>query len=260
MTRLSFCPSEFTLERWRFGELAATPEEAPLIAHVEACPACRRRQAELAKAEAPPFDTETIWMRAMTGGAVQPSSLKARGGGRTFRWLGAAFAGTALATVLGVVLYRPAPDILTKGADWQLGVIARTGECSPRRLEPEAPVSPGDHLRFEVFTTWPKADIALLMLDNAGKVTPLAPADGRGLSISGGQRILLKEAVELDGSLGAERIVLVACNRASQALQVAEVVASARRALAAAHGDPRQVSGLGTGCREETFWITKVSR
>jgi hypothetical protein len=68
---------------------------------------------------------------------------------------------------------------------------------------------------------------------------------------------LLKEAVELDSSLGAERIVLVACNGS---LQVAEVLASAQRALTVAHGDPRQVSGLGTGCHEETFWITKVSR
>ena len=257
MTNESSCPSEFALERWRFGELAATPEEAPLIAHIEACPACRRRHAELAEAEAPPFDSETIWAKALAGGAVRATFPRTRWNRTTFRWLAAALASAALATTLVVVLRHPTPDTLAKGSSWQLGVIAKTRDGSLLRLDPGAPLSPGDRLRFEVFTSWPKADIALVMLDSAGKVSQLAPADGRSLAISGGKRILLKEAVELDGSLGAERIVLVACNRA---LQVAEVVASAQRALTAAHGDPRQVGGLGTGCYEETFWITKVSR
>lgn len=256
MTNGSPCPSEFALERWRFGELAATSEEAPLIAHIEACPACRRRHAELAEAEPPPFDSEAIWARALARGAVGPTP---RTGWNltTLRWLGPALASAALATMLVVVLRRPVPDTLAKGRAWQLGVIAKTRDGSPRRLDPGAPLAPGDRLRFEVLTNWPKADIALVMLDSAGKVSPLAPAEGRSLSIPGGRRVLLEEAVELDGSLGAERIVLVACNRS---LQVAEVVASAQRALTAAHGDPRQVSGLGTGCYEETFWITKVSR
>ena len=257
MTNRSSCPSEFALERWRFGELAATPEEAALIAHIQACLMCRRRHAELAEAALPPFDSEAIWSRALAGGLVGSASPRARWRLPALRWVGTALVGAALASVLVVVLRHPVPDTLTKGGAWQLGVIAKTRDGSLMRLDPWAPLSPGDSLRFEVFTTWTKADIALVMLDSVGKVSQLAPAEGRSLAISGGKRILLKEAVKLDDSLGPELIVLVACNGSAQ---VADVVASAQRALTAAHGDPRQVSGLGTGCYEETFWITKVSR
>jgi hypothetical protein len=170
-------------------------------------------------------------------------------------WVGTALLGVAFAATLVVALRRQNPDALIKGGAWQLGVIAKARDGSLRRLDPGAPLSPGDRLRFEVFTNWSKADVVLVMLDSAGKVSRLAPAAGRSLSISGGQRILLDEAVELDGALGSERIVLVACDRA---MDVSDVVASARRALAAARGDPRQVDSLGTGCHEETFWITKV--
>jgi hypothetical protein len=257
MTNEYSCPSEFALERWRFGELAATPEEAPLITHVKSCPACRRRHAELAASEPLPCVSETIWAKALAAGTVEPTFPGTRRKLTWSRWLGAVLASAALAAVLVVVLRRPVPDTLAKGGDWQLGVIAKTRDGSLLRLDPGAPLSPGDRLRFEVFTTWPKADIALVMLDGAGKVSQLAPAEGRSLAISGSQRILLKEAVELDGSLGAERIVLVGCKGS---LQVKDVVASAQGALTAAHGNPRQVGSLGTGCHEETFWITKVSR
>jgi hypothetical protein len=255
MTNGTSCPSEFALERWRLGELAGSSDEAPLVAHLEACETCRRRRAELAEAVPPPLDTGAIWSRASTGGQlVSPGRRKAL---PASRWVGAAFAGIALAAALFLVLRRTEPDTLIKGGDFQLEVIAKTRDGSVRRIESGAHLAPGDRLRFEVSTRWPKADIALVMLDSAGKVSRLAPAEGQSLAISGGRRALLHEAVVLDGALGAERIVLVACARS---MEVPDVVASAKRALATAHGDPRQVESLGTGCHEETFWITKVSR
>jgi hypothetical protein len=168
-------------------------------------------------------------------------------------WQGAVLA-TAALSVLLLVSRRPAPDLLAKGA-WQLGVIARGHDGKVKRVDPGASLSPGDRLRFEVTTSWPKAEIALVLLDSAGKISRLAPTTDRSLSIAGGKRILLDDAVELDGMLGFERIVLVGCNRA---LEVSEVVTSAQRALAAAGGDPRAVASLGTGCHEESFWISKV--
>jgi hypothetical protein len=257
MTNASSCPSEFTLERWRFGELAASPEEAPLIAHIEACPGCRQRHAELAAAELPSGSSEPIWSRALAAGKVDGLSPKKLWRSPSQRWVAPALAGVALAAAVFVAIRRPEPDTLTKGGDWQIGVIAKTREGSLLRIDPGAPLVPGDRLRFEVFTNWPKADIALVMLDSAGNVSQLAPTGARSLSISGGRRVVLDDAVELDGTLGPERIVLVACARP---LQVLEAVASARLALATAHGDPRRVDTLGTGCHEETFWITKVNR
>ncbi|HJX62683.1 MAG TPA: hypothetical protein VJ860_01880 [Polyangia bacterium] len=257
MTNDTSCPSEFALERWRFGELAASPEEAPLVAHVDGCPACRRRQAELAEADGPPPDSDAIWSRALASGCLGRQSPRSRWMTHGLRWVATATLGIAFAATLVVALRRQNPDAITKGGAWQLGIIAKTRDGSIRRLDPGAPLSPGDRLRFEVFTNRPRADIALVMLDSAGKVSRLAPAEGRSRAISGGRRVLLDETVELDGALGSERIVLVACDRS---MEVSDVVASARRALAAAHGDPRQVDSLGTGCHEETFWITKVSR
>jgi len=246
-TKALLCPSEFALERWRFGELAASPDEAAIVAHVANCPGCRVRQAELTTEAQPPFATDAIWAKAT---AQEPTR-------RTWRWRSLSWPSAALTTALAVFLVMSRshePDIVTKGA-WQLGVIAKGRDGHITHLDPGAALSPGDRLRFEVATGWAKASVALVMLDSAGKVSRLAPVGDRALSIAGGKRVLLDEAVQLDSTLGPERIVLVGC---SGVLEVSDIVASAERALAAAGGDPRRVSSLGTGCHEESFWISKV--
>lgn len=243
----SSCPSEFTLERWRFGELAASDEERQLVAHVRDCPACRARQAELAATERPALDTEPIWARAT---APTPQGMR----WRPRLWQGAVLAAAAAGLLLGIPRAK-IPDTLTKGAAWQLGVIAKARDGKVTHVDPGAALSPGDRLRFEVATLWPRGHLALLMLDSAGKVSRLAPVGPHALSVTGGKTMLLDETVELDGALGPERIVLVGCDHA---VPVDKVVASAEQALAAAGGDPRKVASLGTGCHEESFWISKV--
>jgi hypothetical protein len=250
-TKTDACPSEFALERWRFGELAASPDEVRIVAHVTDCPLCRDRHAALAKAEQLPLgsdNTDAIWSQA-----TAPKAPRSPSRWRALVWPSAALATVALSVVLIASRTRQ-PDIITKGS-WQLGVIAKGRDGRIARVDPGAALSPGDRLRFEVATGWPHASIALVMLDSAGKVSRLAPTVDRSLSIAGGKRVLLDEAVQLDSTLGPERIVLVGC---SGSLEVPDVVASAERALAAADGDPRRVSSLGTGCHEESFWISKV--
>lgn len=248
MSKPSSCPSEFTLERWRFGELAASEQERQLIEHVAGCPDCQSRQAELAAPEQLHPSTDEIWARAV--GADRPP--RSRWQGRL--WQGGALAAAA-ATAVFLVFRDKAPDVLPKGVAWQLGVIAKAHDGRVRHVDPGAPLSPGDRLRFEVATSRPQAHIALVMLDSAGKVSRLAPVGTGTLPVPGGKRVLLDEAVVLDGVLGPERIVLVGCDRP---VPVEEVVVAAEHALAAAGGDPRQVGSLGTGCHEESFWISKV--
>jgi len=251
MTKAPSCPSEFSLERLRFGELAGSPAERQLIAHLDGCGECRQRQLALADAESPSLDETAIWSRAcgVRPGARRPSRF------HDLRWAAVALVGVTAAAAVVLLKPPPSPDILTKGSAAQLGVIAKRRDGSAERLEPGARLSPGDRLRFEVSTRLPQANIALVMLDGGGAVTRLAPGEGRSLWIASGKRVLLDEAVELDGALGAERIVLVACGHT---VDTGDVVEAARRALVAAHGDPRQVNHLGTGCDEETFSITKV--
>jgi hypothetical protein len=246
------CPSEFTLERWRFGELAGLPEEAQLVEHLKECPACSQKQAELARESTPPsLNVDAIW----ANGRGEDSGKVWGSGRRHLGWGAGALAGASMALAL-VFLIRPSsPDILSKGGAWHLGIVAKSKSGTIMRLDPGAPLSPGDRLRFEVFTSLPRAEIALVMLDGAGQVSQLAPSGEHSLSIAGGRQVLLQETVELDAHPGPERVVLVGC---SERVRVADVVTAARRALAEAHGDPRLVKSLGTGCHEESFWISKV--
>jgi hypothetical protein len=248
MSKPSSCPSEFTLERWRFGELATSEQERQLIEHVARCPECQSRQAELAAPEQLRPSTEEIWARA--AGADRP---------RRPRWQARLWQGTAVAVVAAAAVFfvsrGKAPDVLPKGVAWQLGVIAKAHDGRVRHVDPGAALSPGDKLRFEVATSRPQGHVALVMLDSAGKVSRLAPLGTGTLPVPSGKRVLLEEAVVPDGVLGPERIVLVGCDRP---LRVEEVVVSAEHALATAGGDPRQVGSLGTGCHEESFWISKV--
>jgi hypothetical protein len=252
MTNGASCPSEFALERLRFGELAGHPEESLLLAHLGECSECRQRQRALAETESPELDGAAIWSCASAGPNAGRPAWWRRG---RLRWPAIAVAGATAAAAIVMLARHPSPDVLTKGSAARLGVIVKRRDGSTMRIEPGARLSPGDRLRFEVATRSPEANIALVLLDSAGAVTRLAPRGDRPLSIAGGKPVLLDETVELDGNLGAERMVLVSC---SHGVDANEVVARARRALAEVGGDPRRVDDLGTGCDEETFSITKV--
>jgi hypothetical protein len=254
------CPSEFALERLRFGEVAASPEETRLLAHVGQCKTCRRVLAELAESPPPPpLDTEQIWLRIAasdrTGLGYAGRWLRERLAGWRRGLIGGALLGAAAAGVLLLVARPPASDITIKGGGpWQLDVIARRADGSLQRLMPGARLVAGDRLRFEVATSWARGNVVLVLLDASGVVSPLVPPSGPAAIVKGGQRILLDGAIELDSSVGPERIVLAAC---TQPVTVDDVVGAAKRTVAAAAGDPVRVSDLGTGCHEETFWITK---
>jgi hypothetical protein len=228
------CPSELTLERLRQGELAVA-EAQPLESHARDCLACRRRLEEL---QAPP--------------PALPAPLPVR---RPFSAPLAAGLGALAAAGLSLWL-RPAPDTQTKGPPWSLQVIARGQDGRVTRVDPGAPLAPGDRLRFEVSTSWPEGHVALVSFDGAGQVSALV-AESSTVAVRGGQRTLLPGAVELDASRGPERILLVGCGRPRS---LDDVMASARRALERAGGDPRRVGALDLGCHEEAFWINKVPR
>lgn len=236
------CPSEFWLERLRHGEVERTPAQA---GHLESCETCRARLGEL-DAPPPPADLRQL-REAAQDRRFFPAWL--------FQWGWLPAVGVA---ALGLFFAIKRPDTRLKGSTpFTLSLIARTPDGSVQRVDPGARLRAGDQLRFEVATTWPRAEVALISLDGRGVVSPLVPAAGNTAAIAGGQRVLLEGAVELEDNVGVERVVLVACQRP---MAVAAIVDAARAALIRAGGDPRRVTELGTGCHEESLWMEKVPR
>jgi hypothetical protein len=240
------CPSDFTLERLRQRELVGPAAEAA-SGHVGGCVSCGGRLEALA-APPPALDLEAIWRRAQSSWRGRLANLL------RFRFVTV----TLAATTASLALWFAGPaQTITKGPPWTLSLIARSGDGSVARIAPGAALHRGDRLRFEVSTTWSSGHVVLLSLDSRGKVSLLAPSSGEAVTVPGGKRTLLEGAVELDDAVGAERVLLVACHRK---VPVGLVADTTRAALAQAGGDPRGVTGLGLGCHEESFWITKVSR
>lgn len=239
VARNHHCPSELTLERLRQGELPGA-QAAPLEAHVRACLPCRRALEEL---------------------EVPPPALGVAPG--RWRWWGlTALAGAAVGALIiitGLVVLEPphATTFLCKGAPWSLQVFARRPDGQVGRLEPGASVSPGDRLRFQVASCWEPGQVAILDVEAGGEISPVVPPSGATIPVAAGRTTLLDGAVELDGSLGRERILLLACRRA---VAVPDLLAAARQALARAGGDPQRMGRVYPGCAEETFWINKVPR
>lgn len=241
------CPSDFTLARFHQRELAGAAAQAA-SQHVGGCTSCGDRLGELA-APPPPVDLDGIWRRG------QAAPWRARLASPFRLGAGLIVAGTAAAAV---ALWPGRPDpTITKGPPWTLSLIARSSDGSVARIAPATRLRQGDRLRFEVSTTWGSGYVTLLSLDSRGRVSLLAPLAGHALLVPGGRRTLLEGAVELDDAVGAERVLLVGCHRR---LPVGLIADTTRAALARAGGDPRGVTGLGLGCHEESFWISKVSR
>jgi hypothetical protein len=252
------CPSELGLERLRVGELGA-PEVATVTAHVERCAACTKRLAVLVEAP-PPFALDAVWQEARAAAtraqARRPSFLQGFG-----RLLLLGLTAAAVIAAVAVELRPTPPGDLTKGGDpWRLTVIAKQGEDGAAIVVSGAKLVPGDRLRFQVTTSWDRGYVAIFSLDGAGAVSALVPFTGETVEVRGGERSLLAGAVELDETLGPERIELLGCRRP---LPVTELTAALREALTRAGGDLRKVGALGppaSACHRETFWIETVRK
>ncbi|MEP6653585.1 MAG: hypothetical protein ABJA82_09520 [Myxococcales bacterium] len=252
------CPSDFGLERWRLGELAAAGDDGRVhAAHVERCATCADRLRELA-ASPPLFPLDAVW-RAARGERGVASTSRAGGWRRLGpRWLAGMLAGAAAVAATAVMLARSVPSTdLVKGGPFALTVIAqRKGKVGGERIPSGTRLSPGDRLRFEVSTTRSSAYIAVVSLDSAGVVSPLAPFTGETVEIHAGRPALLDGAVALDQATGPERVELLGCVHPAP---VTSLIEAARGALKRAGGDLRKLERIAPGCDSETFWIEKTT-
>jgi hypothetical protein len=264
------CPSEFTIERWRQGELGAAPRSEVVAAddiatHVGACVSCATRVKDLA-APPPPMDLDAIWNAARAVGEpddeprpAMPVTGAGRAGFRTWsrRRLTAVFLPLAAAAAMTVAWWpSTSPDVPKGRGEWALRVLVKVhGRETIAEATSGVRLAAGDRLRFETWTNWPRGYVALIGLDAAGVVSAWAPTEGPTVEVPGGRHFLMDSAIELDDTLGPERVELIGCR---QPRQTSALVADARRALERAHGDLRALGPFAAGCHQQTFWIDKV--
>jgi hypothetical protein len=251
------CLSDLRLDQLLSRELTGALEQITR-AHVAACPLCERRCAELLA------DRERFADEAPTfEGLLDPSvsrGLPPRGGPAraraSRRWLSTLAWPAAALLALGIGVQRllrdaelggataPAAATRTKGSGAALGFVVRRRE---RSFTGEAGqvLHPGDVLRFTLSSATPLY-AGVWGIDAVGRPSSYQASPELAL-LPAGQRQPFPEAVELDDSLGEERLLLVYCST-----QVA--VAEISRALAVSTAAPL----LPGDCRSEALSIVKA--
>jgi len=260
--RSESCLSDAKLDQLLAADLSAAAEHAAR-AHLASCSVCEQRHRELAldraefAARAPAF--ETISGRGPASAPASRSPRVAREPGSR-RWLRQLALPAAALLALGIGLRSvlrdgqpgeraasaPPEVTRTKGSGVSFGFVVRR-EGHNFVGEPGQQLQPGDVLRFTLSSAAP-VFAGVWGVDaserwSSYQTSPLLAPLGAG------QRQLLPEAVELDQSLGQERLVAVVCS-------AQHVVAEIDAALAAAPG----ASALPADCQSESLSIVKASR
>jgi len=257
------CLSDLKLDRLLSGELS-TELEGAARAHLAGCPECTARRLELSAdrlsfaESAPALDLP---------GPERPVNARlpeapARIVPARRRWIGGVALAAAAMLAFGVGLTQilherggvdgsPAPAAgatRTKGGGVTFGFVVRRGD---RTFAGEAAqtLHPGDLLRFTFGAASP-VYAGVWGVDAEGRVSSYqqSPELAR---LPAGQSQPLPEAIELDESLGAERLVAVHC---SAPHSVADITA----ALGASAAAPRVPADLPAGCESESLTIVKV--
>lgn len=246
-TRAPSCLSDFVLDQIVAGDLDGAPAEVARR-HLAECARCSGRLASFEAVEVPPFST----LGTKPSEAPRPRM-------KSFM---ITLAAAALAA--GIALYasskngeepHASTEVTRAKGSLALGVVVRRSSGSVARLAARGQVSPGDSLRFELASA-DSGFLGVLGVDAAGVVTPYAPASGSLRAFAGGPPVVLEETIVADDTLGIERLVAVLCE---DPVPMAELVASAQRALAASSGDPTRVANLRERCVEARFDIEKTA-
>lgn len=238
--RSEACLSDLRFDEWHAGELEPDAEKLA-SEHVAGCERCRRRQALL--------DAERARFLELSVQAPVPKPITApRGRGLKIR----TFAGAALSAAALVALFvafspgtREEGDRV-KGAQ-RLGFFVRRGADTVEGM-PGQRVLPGDQLRF-VVTTREVAYVAVLSRDGAGKASVYFPIAGSSApKLDAALTRPLEGAIELDATLGQERIWGVFCRESFE-------LEPLRRAL-----EEQAELRAPAGCAVDELALTKVSQ
>jgi hypothetical protein len=254
------CLSDLACDRLRTGELDEV-RAAGLRAHLAGCAGCRERYAAL-EAEAGQFLAKRPALDGATSrGRANVVSLAARPrrAGRRLAVAVSSLGALAAAAALLLVLRPPGPGpgFRTKGSFNLDAYSKRRGDGHVTLVLPRGTAHPGDALRFRLSSARP-GFVGLVSFDGAGTVSSYLPGEPALVSIAAGESQLPAGSIELDGTLGRERVVALLC---AEPVATAQLLAAARTALAAAAGDAERVelTGVGRDCSQTSLTFIKVA-
>jgi hypothetical protein len=222
------CLSELELDEWLAGELSAS-EQQRCAQHLQNCSACTARKQAIEQAnrpylaQAPDFNA----LSALTGAELlepnQPRPVRARS---SLRWLGAPLLAACAALAFSALRpnVQPSSSELTRsnGAP-RLGYYIKRGDKITRG-EGVASVQPGDALRF-VYSADREYYLAIFSADAHG-VGVYFPSGAQAERVAAGQDAALDFSVELDETLGRERVTALFCPEAFNVEQVQSALSS----------------------------------
>jgi hypothetical protein len=201
--RSEACLSDLGFDEWHAGELDPDTENRA-SEHVTSCERCRIRKARLDAQRAQ-------FIERSPSAPARKENVAPRRLGVVIR----AFAGAALSAAALVALFIAfSPGSREQGdrvkGSHRLGFFVRRGEDTLEGM-PGQRVFPGDQLRF-VVTMREAAHVAVLSRDGAGKASVYFPTTGtHAQRLAESAARPLDGAIELDDTLGRERILGVFC-------------------------------------------------
>jgi hypothetical protein len=237
----SECLSELVLDEWAAGELSAE-EQQRCAAHLAACAACRARKLALEQANT------TYYAQAPDFAALSRLGAKPKPARKSanLRWLGAPLLAACAALAFLAVRQPEQPaathETRSKGAP-RIGYFVKRGGAVSRG-ESTTAVHPGDALRF-VYSADTTYYLAIFSADARG-VGVYFPSVRTAQPISAGQDVALDFSVELDDTLGRERVTALFCPEAFEIEPVQSALSS---------GSP--LPGSLASCERAAFELNK---
>jgi hypothetical protein len=222
--------SNFALDRLASGTLDAGAR-ATTEAHLAACPSCRQRQQHLADDRAR-FSADADFLARLAPPADVADVADNVVAFPLRRRLLQAVVPVLAAAATVTIMLRPAAvdETTTKGGAIHEAFVQ--GATGTRSVVDGARVQAGDVVQF-TRTATTAGYVGLFSIDGRGTFSRFVPADGPTLvALQAGTRVALPQSVQLDGTPGAERFVIVDCDRAI----AVDVAANAARTGASPDG------------------------
>jgi hypothetical protein len=249
--------SDLALDRLMAGELDGTDQRIAMQAHLEGCTSCGNRHRQLARQAG-----EFARLSAARPSIARRMEEVRTGGRRASRarvWVAALVAAGAAAAAIVLMARPPGGSVILKGPGVKLDAFVLRAGGTAEELLPGARVAPGDRVRFAVSAPF-DGFLGLVSADAAGNVMSYLPGGATALlRLPAGEDRPVDGSVELDATLGNERTFAFLCREPVDGGQLLERV---RASLAAAGGDPKQISlaGVPADCVSATFLFEKVPR